>query len=150
MFDLDNVVYPGNILNQVVAFDPPAWDEITAHADRLFEKQKQLRYWAMEEARASHLFTRLKNFAVRSYNEAVRGQKELYLRPAVDIYGSVSGIPSPQIMTPNMTAGLLAYVEQNRERLIEGEAITGQDILDLRIFINPTRKPGISPPAKNI
>jgi hypothetical protein len=150
MYNLDNVLpYPGRILNKVVSFDPAAWDEITAHADRLCEEKKKLRYLEIDKAHPPNLLTRLKNFAVRSYNEAVKSQKEPYLRPAVPIYASVSRQGSLQ-MTSNMTAGLLAYVEQNRERLIEELVIADQDILGLRLFVNPTRKAVAAAPAKNI
>jgi hypothetical protein len=151
MFNLDNVIYPGRILNKVVAFDPAALNEITAHADRLFEEQKKLLYLEADNV-CPNFFTRLKNFAVRSYNEAVKRQKEPYLRPAVPIYASVSGPcgGGRQIMTPNMAAGLLAYVEQNRKRLIEEVVLDDHDILSLRIFINPTRKADASAPSKNL
>ncbi|HEU4838640.1 MAG TPA: hypothetical protein VFS88_04425 [Micavibrio sp.] len=152
MFDLDNVMYPGSILNKVVAFDPAAWDEITAHADRLFKEQRKLRYLETDKVCLPNLFSRLKNLAVRSYNEAVKCQKEAYLRPVVSAYASVSGRCGGglQFMTPNMEAGLLTYVEQNKERLIEGAGITLQDILDLRLFVSPTWKPDAFAPEKNI
>ncbi len=143
------LLYPGIVLQKVIAQDHTAWERITARADAMHEEQKKGKYLPIkkDDTWIPNPVTVISNVFARASNAMLENSRAPYFFHSMISHGHYAGLHglpvmdyAPRMMSPNISRALIAEIEQGGDKILKAAGITAQEMKDLRSYAGRDRQ----------